>query len=109
MIALANEAGIEVEERKISTDELFKAIEEGRVAEAFGTGTAATISHISDIGYRDRNYELPPITDDLFSSKVKIILDDLKKGRREDSHNWLFNVERENASLSGRAPGSARE
>ncbi len=99
VIALANEAGIEVEERKISTDELFKAIEEGRVAEAFGTGTAATISHISDIGYRDRNYELPPITDDLFSSKVKIILDDLKKGRREDSHNWLFNVERENASL----------
>jgi branched-chain amino acid aminotransferase len=92
VITLAKESGLEVEERRITTDEIFSAIEQGKLKEAFGSGTAATISHISDIGYRDKNYELAPITDDLFSVKVKKMLDDIKKGKVEDKHGWIYRV-----------------
>lgn len=92
VITLAKESGMEVEERRITTDEIFHAIESGKLVEAFGSGTAATISHISDIGYRDKNYELPAITDDFFSIRVKKMLDDIKKGKVEDKHNWIHRI-----------------
>jgi branched-chain amino acid aminotransferase len=92
VITLAKENGMEVEERPITTDEIFGSIKSGNLVEAFGSGTAATISHISDIGYRDENFELPVVTDDLFSVKVKALLNDIKKGRLEDTHGWIYKI-----------------
>jgi branched-chain amino acid aminotransferase len=53
VITLLKEQGIEVEEREVSIDELVEAYKSGNLKEAFGTGTAATISPISELCYKD--------------------------------------------------------
>lgn len=92
VLTLAKDWGVKVEERKITADEVIDAIRSGRMQEAFGTGTAATIAHISHIGKDDVRYELPTLTNDHFSKKVSKELDDIRKGRVEDKHNWLQKV-----------------
>ena len=55
ILQLAREKGMTVEERPIAVEELFQAHAEGRLTEAFGTGTAAVISPVGELAYRDRS------------------------------------------------------
>ena len=64
----------------------------GQLSEAFGTGTAATIAHISHIGYEGVDYELPPLTEKSFSRRVNKELDNIRRGRTGDPHQWVFKV-----------------
>jgi branched-chain amino acid aminotransferase len=48
-LQLAQSWGYPVEERRISVKEVIEAIEEGRLTDAFGAGTAATIARIDVI------------------------------------------------------------
>ena len=50
--------GMEVEERLISIDELVEAAESGKLEEAWGTGTAAVISPIGELCYKDVKYTI---------------------------------------------------
>lgn len=92
VLDIAQSWGMPIQERRISVTEIVAAIKEGRLTEAFGAGTAATIAHIAKIGYRDQLLELPPIAKRTFSNKVKQYLDDLKAGKIADSQNWLVKV-----------------
>ena len=47
-----------VSERDYTMAEVAKAIEEGRVLEAFGTGTAAVVSPVCCISYKGKDYEI---------------------------------------------------
>ncbi len=89
VLTLARDWGMKVEERKVEVEEILDAIRSGRLKEAFGAGTAATIAHIETIGYKDDQYELPPVADREFAPKVLKALDDIKAGRAEDLHGWL--------------------
>lgn len=92
VLQLARDWGMKVEERKISVDEIIQGFHDKTLQEAFGTGTAATIAHISNIGFEGKDYALPPITPASFSSRVGKALDDIRRGRIEDKHNWVFKV-----------------
>jgi len=92
VLQLARDWGMKVEERKISVDEIVEAFHNKTLQEAFGTGTAATIAHISNIGFDGTDYALPPVTANSFSTKVNKALDDIRRGRIEDKHNWVFKV-----------------
>ncbi|MEO1052820.1 MAG: branched-chain amino acid aminotransferase [Bacteroidota bacterium] len=92
VLTLAKDWGVEVEERKVSVEEVIAAAKEGRLQEAFGTGTAATIAQIQLIGHENDNYELPPVEGREFSNKVLQALDDIKTGKVEDKYNWVFKV-----------------
>ncbi|KAG9301880.1 hypothetical protein G9A89_004559 [Geosiphon pyriformis] len=48
-----------VSERKITMPQIVKASEEGRLLEMFGAGTAAIISPIKEIHYRNQNIKVP--------------------------------------------------
>ena len=54
IIELAKELGYEVEERKVSIEELFDAYDKGELTEVFGSGTAAVISPVGTLKYEDR-------------------------------------------------------
>ena len=92
VVEIARHWGIEVEERKVTVDEIIIALKEGRVQDAFGAGTAATIAPISKIGYKDELYELPALESRELSIKIKAYLSDLKKGIIEDEMNWCVRV-----------------
>jgi branched-chain amino acid aminotransferase len=89
VLTLAREWGMKVEERKISVKELRSALETGKVTEAFGAGTAATIAHIELVGFDDKDYYLPPIAERKFANKVFDELEGIKRGKRPDTFGWL--------------------
>lgn len=89
VVELAKRWGYKVEERKVSVAEIIAASKAGNLKDAFGTGTAATITHISHIGHEGVDYELPPLEEREFSNKVNQYLSELKIGKAEDYMNWI--------------------
>ena len=89
VLALAKHWGVKVEERRVSVAEVVDGLKSGRLTEAFGAGTAATIAHIELIGYEEKNYYLPPVEKRKFSNRVLQELDGIKRGLIEDSFGWM--------------------
>jgi branched-chain amino acid aminotransferase len=92
VLTLANEMGYPVEERFLSVTELEKALLEGTLQDAFGTGTAATIAHISKINIHGQDYILPEKPSNAFSYQVQKTLDDIKYGKIDDDHGWIIKL-----------------
>ena len=61
VIRVLQAMGTPVEERPVLIDEIVEAHTAGRLQECFGTGTAATINHVVEIGYQDKMLTLPPV------------------------------------------------
>ncbi len=92
VLTLAKEWGMNVEERRVSVEEVITAIKAGTLQEAFGVGTAAVIAQIALINHEDTNYTLPAIETRQFSNKVHKVLDDIKHCRVEDKHKWIQKI-----------------
>lgn len=88
VLTILQELGFAVEERPVSIDELTEAYKAGQLHEAFGTGTAATISMIKELCYRDTVMQFD--TDNWKTAPaVKKILDAIRAGKREDRYGWM--------------------
>ena len=90
-IRLLQEIGFKVEERRLNIDEIIEAYKAGQLFEVFGTGTAATISMIRELRYKDfvmkfhvESWKTAPT--------IKKWLTDIREGRREDKYGWMFEV-----------------
>ncbi len=88
-IQLLKDWGYEVEERRISAEELFEAAENGTLEEAWGTGTAAVVSPIGELAMEDKKVtvsggKIGPITQKLYDE-----LTGIQWGRVADPHNWI--------------------
>jgi branched-chain amino acid aminotransferase len=92
VLTIAKEWGYNVEERRVSVEEIVKSLQKGEITEAFGTGTAATIAPIEIICDEDIDYAIPASGPDSFSTKVFAELDNIKTGRTEDRHGWIYKV-----------------
>jgi branched-chain amino acid aminotransferase len=90
-ITVLREMGLSVEERKISIDELVEAYKAGTLKEVFGTGTAATISLIEKLKYKDEvlDFDLTSLT---VAPELKKRLDNLRTGVTIDTHGWMLKV-----------------
>ena len=91
-IQLLKDWGYEVEERRISAQELFDAAENGTLEEAWGTGTAAVVSPIGELAEGDKkvtinNNEIGPVTQRLYDE-----LTGIQWGRVADPHNWITKI-----------------
>ncbi|MBP3368300.1 MAG: aminotransferase class IV, partial [Clostridia bacterium] len=91
-IELLRKWGIPVEERKLSIDEVEEAYKNGKLNEAFGTGTAAVISPIGELydeGYKMiiNNNEIGQIAQKLYNE-----LTGIQWGKVEDEMNWIVKV-----------------
>jgi len=88
IIQLAKKWGYEIEERKVSVEEIIVALKAGKLREAFGMGTAATITPISSIYHDGKSYELSDFRDWEFANKTKAELEGIKSGLIEDTFGW---------------------
>lgn len=91
-ITILEKEGYEIEERKISIDELIEAYDNGTLQECFGTGTAAVVSHVASIQIKDRALELPPMEDRKVGNLVKNIINGLRDTTIEDTYGWVVPV-----------------
>lgn len=92
VMQLLRDIDVPVEERQISIEEIIAASQKGLLQDAFGAGTAATITHISGIGYRGKHYELPTANTRHISNQIKAELEGVKRGTITDVHNWIMRV-----------------
>lgn len=84
--------GLNVAERKISIDELFAAAKDGRLKEAFGTGTAAVISPIGQLKWNDEILEINNGEIGALSQKLYDTLTGIQWGKQKDTFNWTVEV-----------------
>ena len=90
-ITLLKEMGFTVEERPLSIDDIIDAYKAGLLYEVFGTGTAATISMIRELRYKD--FVMKFDTDSWKTAPMlKTWLTDIREGRREDRYQWMWKV-----------------
>ena len=92
VIALANDWGFPVEQRRISVAEIIAGAKSGALTDAFGAGTAATIAPVGSISYHGEEYFLSDPKTREFSQKVLHTLDAIRYGRSEDPHGWNYIV-----------------
>ncbi len=90
-MTIMKDMGIEVEERRVNLEEIVDAYKKGLVTEVFGTGTAATISIIQELRYKDevmvfneQQWKVGP--------EMKNRMDAIKNREAEDRYGWMFKV-----------------
>lgn len=91
IITLLKSKGYTVEERNLSIDELIEASKDHKLTEAFGTGTAAVISPIGTLAYKDEVFfhsdSIGNISQMLYDTLTQI-----QNGIIEDKFNWTYEV-----------------
>ena len=92
VLTLAADLGIEVEERRISIEEIAVAHKHGQLLDAFGVGTAATIAPIELIGYQGVDMVLPPVNERKFSKMIADGLRAIRFGEVEDKFGWMVSM-----------------
>ena len=90
-IVLLKEMGFKVEERPLSIDDIISAHKAGILYEVFGTGTAATISLIKELRYKDYVMEFD-VEKWKTAPELKRHLNAIRYGQEADSHGWMFKV-----------------
>ncbi len=88
-IELLRDNGIEVEERQISADEVFTALKEGRLEEAWGTGTAAVVSPIGELSYNGEKYTINNFEIGKTTQMLYDTLTGIQWGKIEDTKGWI--------------------
>ena len=92
-IEVLKKEGYTVSERLLSVDELAKAMEDGTLEEAWGCGTAAVVSPIGELCYKDVKYtvnnnKIGPVTQFLYDT-----LTGIQWGRKEDTFGWTVAID----------------
>jgi len=88
IISILKGKGYEVVEKKLSIEEIGQAYHKGTLTEIFGSGTAAVISLVSDLSYKDEIYHLD--SDYKVATMVKKEINMIRQGLTEDKFNWLY-------------------
>jgi branched-chain amino acid aminotransferase len=93
VLKLAPTLGYEVEERQIDVNDLFEDLRAGKVTEAFGSGTAAVITPVGRLCYKDECLQLTggkvgEITQNLYDT-----LTGIQTGKLKDSFGWVRFIE----------------
>ncbi|MBQ4383072.1 MAG: branched-chain amino acid aminotransferase [Firmicutes bacterium] len=91
-IEILKDEGYKVTERLLSVDELGEALHSGKLEEAWGCGTAAVVSPIGELLYKDtkftiNNNEIGPVTQHLYDT-----LTGIQWGKIADTRGWIHPV-----------------
>ncbi len=84
--------GLTVTQRRLPIEEVARAAEEGRLQEAFGTGTAAVISPIGELKWGDRNMVLNGGKIGDISQKLYDTLTGIQWGKLPDDFGWTVRL-----------------
>lgn len=92
VLSLAKKWDLNVEERKISIDEVFEAHANGSLKEVFGSGTAAVISPVGSIHHNGKTIEINNNETGPYAKKFFDEITDIQYGRKEDEFGWTHTI-----------------
>ncbi|MBE7169720.1 MAG: branched-chain amino acid aminotransferase [Williamsia sp.] len=90
-ITILQDLGLEVKEEPINIETVMEAHKRGELREVFGTGTAATISLIRELKYKDYVMEFDVSTWSV-ATRLKERLNGIRSGKVEDKWGWMSKV-----------------
>jgi len=90
-ITLLKEMGFNVQERPLSIDDIIDAHKAGILYEVFGTGTAATISLIKELRYKDYVMDFD-VNKWKTAPELKRRLNAIRYGQEADTHGWMYKI-----------------
>lgn len=93
IIQLLKHWNVPVEERRISIDEIYEAYINGKLEEAFGTGTAAVISPVGELLWKNERIILNDGKTGPTSKKLYDTLTGIQYGTEPDPFGWTVKVE----------------
>ena len=93
VIHIVKDWGIKVSERSLAINEVISASKNGRLKEAFGTGTAAVISPVGQITYKGEDHivaggKMGELSQRLYNEIVAI-----QYAEKEDSYGWRERID----------------
>nr|AGT02751.1 branched-chain-amino-acid transaminase [Strigomonas galati] len=91
VIQLAKSWGYKVKEEAYTIEDMIDAIADGRMVECFGCGTAAVITPVSGLHYRDADFTCPTPKDGGLAGRLLRELLDIQYGQKV--HEWSHLVE----------------
>lgn len=85
--------GLKASERSLSIDEVIESAQNGKLKETFGTGTAAVISPVGQITYKNKDYviaggKMGELSQRLYNEIVAI-----QYGSKEDPFGWTERID----------------
>jgi branched-chain amino acid aminotransferase len=92
VIHLLKHWGVKVTERKLTVQELFDAHANGKLTEAFGTGTAAVISPIGELNWNGSVIKLTDGRIGDLSARLYDTITGIQNGVVEDEFYWMVEV-----------------
>jgi len=84
--------GIEVVEKLISIDEVIDEYNKGNLIEIFGAGTAAVVTNVSSMTYKDITISFDETNWEL-SNNLKNTINQLRNGEIEDTFDFTMRIE----------------
>lgn len=84
--------GYDVEERRISVDELYNAANNGKLEEVFGSGTAAVISPVGTLKFGDKVFKINNGVIGDVSQRVYDTITGIQTGKVKDTFGWTVEV-----------------
>jgi branched-chain amino acid aminotransferase len=93
VLKLAPTLGYTVEERQIDVAELFADIRAGKVTEAFGSGTAAVITPVGKLCYKDECQQLSGGNVGAITQRLYDTLTGIQTGKLADPFGWVRFIE----------------
>jgi len=92
VLTIAKDKGYKVSERNVSMEEILNAYEKGDLKEVFGTGTAAVISPVGTLNYKDKDFKINDGKIGEFSQKLYDTITGIQYGELEDKFNWNYHI-----------------
>jgi branched-chain amino acid aminotransferase len=87
-LQLMRDWGMKVSERKISIDEVMAAGRAGTLREMWGTGTAAVVSPVGELGYKGEKLSIGNGHTGILTQKLYDSIVGIQYGTQADPHGW---------------------
>jgi branched-chain amino acid aminotransferase len=90
---IAKNWGMKVSERSLAIDDVISAAKDGRLKEAFGTGTAAVISPVGQITYKGEDHIVAGGKMGELSQRLYNEIVDIQYARKKDPYGWMERID----------------
>lgn len=92
VLQLGRKMGYEVSEEKMEISQVFEDIQKGKITEAFGTGTAAVVSPVGHLRWKETTVTLGDGQIGKISQQMYDTLTGIQLGKKEDTMGWVHQI-----------------
>jgi branched-chain amino acid aminotransferase len=99
VIKIISDWGMKISERLITMEEVVSEYDKGNILGIFGTGTAAVVSSVGWLSYKDKEMTINNGVPGELALKLYNEITSIQYGKKEDRYNWLKYVSKKGVEV----------